>query len=126
LPDAPVFRRKGGEVLALEARMRPTPNPTTELDLCADCGRRFVVPAAILEVVPDNRHYVVELQCNNCAWTAVGTFDEDTMESMDRALDRSQAELARAERELYRENMLAEIDRFAAALAADLILPEDF
>ncbi len=30
-----------------------------------DCGRRFVVPAAILEVVPDTRDYVVELQCNN-------------------------------------------------------------
>ena len=109
--------------------MRPTPTPTTtvtNLDVCTACGRAFVVPAAVLEVVPDSRNYVIELQCNNCAWTMVGTFDEDTMEAMDRALDRSQEALERAANKLYRENMLEEIDRFAAALAADLILPEDF
>ena len=109
--------------------MRPTPTPqitTTNLDVCSACGRTFVVPSAILEVVPDNRHYVVELSCNNCGLVVVGTFDEDTMEALDRALDRSQDELEQAARRLYRLNMLEEIDRFAAALDADLILPEDF
>lgn len=109
--------------------MRPTPAPlvaTTDLDVCRACGRRFVVPSAILEVVPDNRSYVVELSCNNCGHAIVGTFDEDTMEALDRALDRSQEELERSAERLYRENMLDDIDRFAAALAVDLILPEDF
>src|SRR5689334_16906487 len=114
-PDAhcPGFLPQGRRSTRVGSPMRPTPTPhvtTTDLDVCASCGRPFVVPSPILEVVPDNRHYVVELRCNNCDFTVVGTFDEDTMEALDRSLDRSQEELERAANRLYRENMLAEIE----------------
>jgi hypothetical protein len=106
--------------------MRPTSTPTTDLDVCVRCGRSFVVPAAILEVVPNDRCYTVELACNNCGHSRVGTYDEDTMEGLDRALDREQATLEETALRVFRENMLEEIERFVAALDANLILPEDF
>ena len=111
--------------------MRPTSTSTTttqvtELDVCVACGRTFVVPSAILEVVPSERRYTVELTCNNCGHSRVGTYDEQAMEDLDRALDRDQSALQATARRVYRENMLAEIERFVAALDANLILPEDF
>ena len=109
--------------------MRPTAALTTQandLDVCVACGRSFVGPAAILEVVPHERRYTVELACNNCGHSRIGTYTERTMEELDRALDREQARLEEAATRMYRENMLDEIDRFVAALEADLILPEDF
>ena len=109
--------------------MRPTPTATTpvlDLDVCVACGRTFVVPAAILEVVPNERRYTVELACNNCGHSRIGTYSEETMEQLDRALDRDQAQLHETAQRVYRENMLDEIERFTAALQADLILPEDF
>ena len=109
--------------------MRPTSaatQPDLDLDICLQCGRSFVVPAAILEVVPSERRYTVELACNNCGHSRVGTYTEDTMEQLDRALDREQARLQEIATRIYRENMLEEIERFVAALDANLILPEDF
>ena len=109
--------------------MRPTPSPitpATDLDVCVACGRTFVVPSAILEVVPHERRYTVELTCNNCGHSHVGTYNEHTMEQLDRALDRDQATLQEIADRVYRENMLDEIERFVAALDANLILPEDF
>jgi hypothetical protein len=100
--------------------------PTTDLHVCTACAQSFVVPNEILEVVPDNRHYVVELLCNSCGWTGVGTYDEDTMEAFDRELDRAQEELRMTAEVFIAENMREEIDAFVAALHADLILPEDF
>ena len=109
--------------------MRPTSaatTPVTDLDVCVACQRTFVVPSAILEVVPNERRYTVELTCNNCGHSRVGTYTEDSMEQLDRALDRDQAELERTAERIYRENMQTDIERFVAALQDDLILPEDF
>jgi hypothetical protein len=109
--------------------MRPTSALTpqaTDLDVCVACGRTFVVPSAILDVVPRARHYTVELTCNNCGHSRVGTYDERTMEDLDRALDRDYAALEDIATRVFEENMAAEIEAFAAALAGDLILPEDF
>jgi hypothetical protein len=107
--------------------MRPTTStPITDLDICVACGRSFVVPSAILEVVPNELSYKVELTCNNCGHSHVGSYDEDTMEGLDRALDREHATLQEIADRVYRENMLEEIERFVAALDANLILPEDF
>ena len=109
-------------------RRLPTPHaaaPATDLHVCAACSRPFVVPHRILEVLLDRR-YVVERRCNGCGWSGVGTYDEDTMEALDRELDRSQEQLTQAAEVMYVLNELEEIDAFAAALAAYLILPEDF
>ena len=55
-----------------------------------------------------------------------GVFTQDTVETFDEELDRGADALARDYRRLMRANMVEEIDRFAAALEADAILPEDF
>ena len=100
--------------------------PATDLHVCGACGEPFVVPSGVLEVLRPGARYVVELLCNACGATAVGTYDEDTLEAFDDELERSQRQLSQAADVLHILNSLEEIDAFAAALAADLILPEDF
>jgi hypothetical protein len=109
----------------MRSHHHPTSAPLTDLHVCRSCERPFVVPEQIIEVLPDRR-YRVELRCNDCQHSSVGTFDEDTMEQLDRELDRSQAEIAEALVVAEETRMLEEIDLFVAALHADLILPEDF
>lgn len=103
----------------------PTSAPVGDLQLCGACTRPFVVPSQILEVM-HGPSYRVELHCNDCGWTSVGVFDEPTMERLDRELDRSQEHIATALAVLEETRLLEEADAFAAALHADLILPEDF
>jgi hypothetical protein len=52
--------------------------------------------------------------------------DEETFDRFDRELDGGYAELAVALAHITHANMAEYADRFAAALAADAILPEDF
>lgn len=105
---------------------RGTAAPATDLHVCPACRRTFVVPSRILEVLPDQRHYRVELRCNSCGWSAVGTYDEDTMETFDRELDRAQEQVRRTADALSERNLREEIEAFARALRDDLVLPEDF
>jgi len=109
----------------MRSHHHPTSAPVTDLHLCLSCERPFVVPERVLEVLADRR-YRIELHCNDCGWTAVGVFDEDTMERFDRELDRTQAQIAEALTIAEETRMLEEVDLFAAALQGDLILPEDF
>ena len=53
-------------------------------------------------------------------------FDQDTVERFDEELDRGTDNLVEDLKRLIRANMEEEIDRFAEALSADHILPEDF
>lgn len=109
-----------------------TTTPTTEprfeapdLHLCRSCTQPFVVPTAVLEVL-DRARYRVELSCSNCGWTKIETAGEDRLEALDRELDRQTADMF-AMLELWATTrQLEEIDAFARALEADLILPEDF
>jgi hypothetical protein len=103
----------------------PTSTPVGDLHLCVACARPFVVPSEILEVL-HGPCYRVELRCNDCGWTSTDVFDEPTMERLDRELDRTQAQIVTALAVLEETRLLEEADAFAAALHADLILPEDF
>jgi len=104
----------------------PTAAPARDLHVCVACARSFVIPNAILSIVPGARDYVMELRCMSCGWTGVGTYDEDTMEAFDRELDRTQGEVRQAADVMSVLNMVEDIDVFARALQDDLILPEDF
>lgn len=107
----------------------PTSRQTTfevpDLHLCRACGRPFVVPAAVLDVVGDDR-YLVELECMNCGTAVVETHGEEVLEDLDRELDRQTADMHAAlalwEVTRFRED----IDAFATALRDDHVLPEDF
>jgi hypothetical protein len=66
------------------------------------------------------------LQCPNCFWTDEGLFDQDQVDALEESLDQGLADMLSDLRRLTQTNMNEEIERFAAALNADLILPEDF
>lgn len=103
------------------------PEPTTTstpLHVCGECGSDLVYPTEWDEAGPD--HWRVELRCPNCEWYGDGIFDQDTVEAFDDVLDHGIDVLLSDYRALVNSNMEDEIDRFAAALQADAILPSDF
>ena len=53
-------------------------------------------------------------------------FDQDQVDALEEHLDDGLTDMLSDLRRLTQANMTEEIERFAAALNADLILPEDF
>ena len=66
------------------------------------------------------------LECPNCWWTVDGTYDREQVHELEEQLDRGLAAVLADLKRLAHANMADQIERFAAALHADLILPEDF
>jgi hypothetical protein len=104
---------------------RPASFEVPDLHLCRGCGRPFVVPTAVLDVVGQDR-YLMELQCTNCELVVVGTHGEQVLEDLDRELDRQRADMEAALEIWSVTRQVEEIDAFASALQDDHILPEDF
>jgi hypothetical protein len=101
-----------------------TTGATQLLHMCPDCDADLVYPTQWSEV--ERAQWEVALRCPNCEWTHTGVFDQDTVERFDEELDRGTDNLVEDLKRLIRANMEEEIDRFAQALLADHILPEDF
>jgi hypothetical protein len=122
-PDAPAesVANRGESV---EAPAQPVAEPDQELHICYECHSPLVYPVEWEEAGPEN--WRVLLQCPNCALMREGVFSQETVESFDEELDRGADALARDYRRLMRANMVEEIDRFAVALEAGAVLPEDF
>ncbi|MBI5104102.1 MAG: hypothetical protein HZB46_03795 [Solirubrobacterales bacterium] len=97
----------------------------SRVDLCPDCGREFVVPVALLDIV-DEGLYLVALECKNCGRLAVGVHEDAEMEQVDRAMDRQCTELEAMADILDIAEFIHEIELFTTALRADIVLPEDF
>jgi hypothetical protein len=95
-----------------------------DLHVCVDCDSELVYPVQWEEAGPEN--WSVLLHCPNCDVFREGVFTQDNVELFDEELDRGADALARDYKRLMRANMADEIERFAGALAADAILPEDF
>jgi hypothetical protein len=112
-----VYFREATELL-------PATEPGQDLHLCVSCESKLVYPVAWEESGPQN--WRVELYCPNCQVSREGTFGQATVEAFDDELDRGTDALRRDYKRLMRANMAEEIDRFAAALQADAVLPEDF
>jgi hypothetical protein len=110
------------EPLAAEAV--PAPREVDELHLCPECDRDLVYPVDWEEA--SMTHWQVVLHCPNCEWTKAGKFDQATVDRFDEQLDLGTEALVRDLRRLVQANMEDEADRFAAALEANAILPEDF
>ena len=104
----------------------PPPEPTGdyELHVCLDCHCPLVHPTEWEEAGPES--WRVVLECPNCQVMREGVFTQECVERFDEELDRGADRLAADYRRLMRANMVEEIDRFAGALEADAILPEDF
>ena len=95
-----------------------------DLSICPECDGDLVYPVWWQEV--SETHQEVELRCPECEWREVGTHDDATLDLFDETLDIGREKLVRALRRLTQTNMAREAARFAAALAVDAILPEDF
>jgi hypothetical protein len=94
------------------------------LHICPECDSELVQPIAWGQISAD--HWELELHCPNCGHTREGTFDQDDVALLEEQLDTGVEAILRDLKRLTHANMADQIDRFAAALDADLILPEDF
>jgi len=94
------------------------------LHICPQCASQLVAPVAWEQAGP--REWAVTIQCPNCEWWDADVFDEAAVERFDEELDRGTEALVRDLLRLMRANMEDAVERFAAALHADAILPEDF
>ena len=91
---------------------------------CPSCTSSLVQPANWHE--QGDGHWSVELRCPECEWWGRDSYSQTEVDTFDEELDRGGQELIEDLRALTRANMEEETERFAAALASDSILPEDF
>jgi len=107
-----------------ETSLRPVAEPGQELHVCTGCASRLVHPVTWEEHGEDS--WRVLLRCTECEGRREGIFSQATVDAFDEHLEAGADALTADLRRLYRANMAEEIESFAAALAADAILPEDF
>ena len=105
-------------------RVGPASGPVRELHECPSCECDLVYPVEWEEVSPT--HWEVLLRCPNFEWSEIGTFDQPTVDRFDKRLDTGTETLIGDLRRLQQANMEEDIVRFARALDAGAILPEDF
>jgi hypothetical protein len=94
------------------------------LHVCQECESELVQPVE-WRVTTDDR-WDLTLYCPNCDWNCRGVYSQEQVEGLEEHLDLGVEAIMRDLRRLTGANMADEIERFAAALEADLILPEDF
>ena len=110
-----------------ETRGVPVERPADEdreLHVCLNCGSHLVYPVQWEEA--GSRTWQVTLRCPECEWAEGGVFTQDQCDRFDDELEAGTDALSRDYKRLVTANMSDEIDRFAAALRADAILPSDF
>jgi len=94
------------------------------LHTCFHCAGELVFPLDWSEEGP--RHWRIVLRCPECESRREGVFDQAAVERLDDELDRGSSALLGDLRRMTHANMSEEIEFFARALDADLILPSDF
>src|SRR5579862_3887233 len=95
-----------------------------QLHTCFHCAGELVYPLDWSEEGP--RHWRIVLRCPECESRREGVFDQAAVEKLDDELDRGSSALLGDLRRMTHANMSEEIEFFARALDADLILPSDF
>ena len=98
---------------------------TSGLHLCTRCGRPFVIPISVLDVVDGDR-CVVELHCVDCGATRIGVHDDAELQELDREIEAS-TEVIRNAVELFEIiDEWERAERFIEALHLDHVVPDDF
>ncbi len=105
-------------------RQRRGDRAVEDLRRCINCPSALVQPVFWEEQAQETWH--VLLRCPECETWRDERFDQATVEAFDEALDDGVDALTADYRGLCRANMADEIGRFAAALDAGAIAPEDF
>lgn len=101
-----------------------TPSSVRALHVCPSCSSPLVQPTSWSESTQER--WELQLECPNCWWSDTGVYERDQVEQLEDCLDEGLAEILGDLQRLTEANMSEEIDRFAAALRVDLLLPEDF
>ena len=61
---------------------RHLPPEPPALEMCAECGRPFVVPVALLDLV-DEGLYLLALHCKNCDRLSLGVHEDAELERLE-------------------------------------------
>jgi len=112
------------EDLGVPTQATAAPAAPGDLHVCGRCASELVYPVEWEEAGPE--HWEIALRCPNCEWHGTGVHPQPTVDRLDEQLDRATEAVFRDLKRLTHANMEDEIERFAAALEADLIVPEDF
>ena len=107
-----------------ETDVAPAKEGERQLHVCVNCESHLVYPVQWEEA--DRHSWHVTLRCPECEWTEADVFGQDQCDRFDDELESGTDALSRDYKRLVTANMAEEIDRFAAALDADAILPVDF
>lgn len=102
----------------------PEPSVHEGLHVCPECRSELVHPVGWGQVSAD--HWELELYCPNCGSYREGVFNQHDVAALEEHLDDGVEAILQDLKRLTHANMADEVDRFVAALEADLILPEDF
>lgn len=110
------------------ARLVPVPRSVRprllDLSECPHCESRYVQPTEG-KALPDGR-VALTLRCPDCTAWMSGTFSAERVRELDRQLSLGRSALRAAYDQTVRLNMSRELTSLAAALALDLIGPDDF
>ena len=98
---------------------------TAGLETCTGCGRDFVVPVALLDLV-DEGLYLLALHCKNCDRLTTGEVEDAELEAMELANDAAVGELESALEIVSVARFIDELGMFSRALQVGGVLPEDF
>jgi hypothetical protein len=94
------------------------------LHVCAHCTSELVQPEWWEETTGGS--WRVGLRCPDCEQRHEGIYAQGVVDAFDEQLNEGADALATAYRRMVRDNLVAEMERFAGALRAGAILPEDF
>jgi hypothetical protein len=94
------------------------------LHVCPECSSELVQPVSWSEASDDC--WELTLECPNCWWRTEGLYERDQVLELEERLDDGLADMLDDLGRLTHANMADQIDRFVAAIQADLVLPEDF
>jgi hypothetical protein len=123
--DSSRILERGLEPSIFEARLNTTvPRREDDLHVCPSCNSNLVYPTDWAPA--SERHWQVALRCPECEWNGGGCYRQEVVDRLDEALDHGTESVLDDLTVLIRANMEDQIERFAAALDADQILPEDF
>jgi hypothetical protein len=114
-----VVYRDHRQAAAAERTCAPDP-----LHVCFHCAGELAYPLDWIEEGP--RHWRIALRCPECEARREGVFEQATVEQLDEELDRAVGTLLSDLKHLTQANMEEEVELFARALEADLIVPSDF
>ena len=107
------------------AEDRDSATGTEGLETCQACGRPFVVPVALLELV-DEGLYLLALHCKNCDRLFVGEHEDAELEALEKAGEVAEAEMQSALEIVSVARFIDEVGDFTRALELGAVLPEDF